>query len=376
VTNIGHSASAQSHPRILQVVLSLNPGGTERLVVQLATQLHAEIPMMVCCLDDAGAWSNQVEDQGIHVEPLERRPGFRPLLGRAIASAVRRHRATAIHAHHYSPFVYSSLSRLWQQSAPVIFTEHGRLSNAPPSAKRRRVNRILQHVPRAVFAVSQDLRRHIVAEGFSPDRVGVIYNGIELGPAPSDSAREQARRELGVAEGVSVFCTIARLDPVKDLGTFIDAVAQVSRDRNVVGLIVGDGPDRPGLESRARTLGASPVIRFLGHRDDARALLAGSDVYVNCSISEGISLTILEAMAAGLPIVATSVGGTPEVIDASCGRLIPPENPTALADALKCLLLAPEVCRQMGAGARRRVETHFDLRRMIGEYRDVYTRAC
>jgi glycosyltransferase involved in cell wall biosynthesis len=376
VTNIRHSAYAQPHPRILQVVLSLNPGGTERLVVELATRLHAEIPMMVCCLDEAGAWSKQVEDQGIHVQSLERRPGFKPLLGRAIASAVRRHRATAIHAHHYSPFVYSSLSRVWQHSAPVIFTEHGRLSNAPPSAKRRRVNRILQHVPRAVFTVSQDLRRHIVAEGFAPDRVGVIYNGIEIGPPPSETARVRARREIGVAENTVALCTIARLDPVKDLGTFVDAVAQVASDQPVVGLIIGDGPDRQALESHARSIGASPAIRFLGHRDDARLLLAGCDMYVNCSISEGISLTILEAMAAGLPVVATNVGGTPEVIDDSCGRLIPAQNPTALADAVRCLLRQPEVSRQLGTGARRRVEARFDLRRMIEEYRDVYMRAC
>jgi glycosyltransferase involved in cell wall biosynthesis len=121
-------------------------------------------------------------------------------------------------------------------------------------------------------------------------------------------------------------------------------------------------------------LGLDEHVRFLGHRDDARLWLAGCDVYVKSSISEGVSLTILEAMAAGLPIVATGVGGTPEVVDVQCGRLIPPRDPSTLAQTLVTLAENPALRADLGQAARRRVETRFTIDRMVGEYRDAYHR--
>jgi len=367
----------------MQVALSLNPGGTERLLVELVARLHAEIPMMVCCLDEPGAWAPEIEALGVEVRALRRQPGFRPALGGRVADAARRHRATAIHAHQYSPFVYSCVSRVWPWSAPVIYTEHGRLSDAPPSRKRRAANRFLAKIPAKVYAVSEDLKAHMVREGFAPNAVGIIYNGTAVGPLPDAAARIRVRRMLSVDDETVVIGTVARLDPVKDLGTLIRAVATVTRgsphragepDRRapMALVIVGDGPERQRLEDLAVELGVGPHVRFLGHRDDARLWLAGCDVYVNSSISEGVSLTILEGMAAGLPVVATRVGGTPEVIDATCGRLVPSRDPLALAEALLDLASSPILRRELGQSGRRRVETRFTLDRMVSEYREAY----
>jgi glycosyltransferase involved in cell wall biosynthesis len=359
-------------PRILQVALGLNPGGTERLVVELATRLHADIPMMVCCLDDAGAWAGELEGRGIEVVALHRGDGFRPALGLAIAKAAARHDATGIHAHHYSPFVYSALATLWRPSLQVVFTEHGRLSDAAPSRKRRLANRVLARCPRRVFAVSGDLREHLVGEGFSREVVGVIYNGIDVGPLPDAAAKTRARDRLGVPRDALVLGTIARLDPVKDLGTLVRATARIAPQLPVAVAVVGDGSERVPLEKLAADLGVTSVVRFLGHRDDARDWLAGCDVYVNCSISEGVSLTILEAMAAGLPVVATRVGGTPEVVDDSCGLLIPARDTEGLAAALLVLARDPGRRQALGRAARARVETRFTLDRMVDEYKRVY----
>jgi glycosyltransferase involved in cell wall biosynthesis len=362
----------QATPRVLQVVLSLNPGGTERLVVELVRRLNADIPMAVCCLDDPGAWAHELEADSIDLTALRRQSGFRPRLGHAVARAARRHKATIIHAHHYSPFVYSCLARLWRPATQVVFTEHGRLSDAPPSAKRRIANRVLAKIPRKVFTVSDDLRQHLVAEGFTPDGVGVIYNGIDVGPLPDAAARTRARDVLGVSDDVLVIGTVARLDPVKDLGTLIQAASQMARAMPTLLVIVGDGPERRTLENLAAHVGIGSQVRFLGYRDEARHWLAGCDVYVNSSISEGVSLTILEAMAAGLPIVATRVGGTPEVVDDSCGRLIPSRDPATLSMALLDLARHLTLRRDLGRAARRRVETRFTLDRMVREYQDVY----
>src|SRR6185295_3124444 len=150
--------------------------------------------------------------------------------------------------------------------------------------------------------------------------------------------------------------TVARLDPVKDLGTLIEAASEVSAVAPIVILVVGDGPERARLESLAATRGLASRVRFLGHRDDARRCLAACDAYVNCSVSEGVSLTILEAMAASLPIVATAVGGTPEVIDASCGLLVQSRDRRALASAMIELAQRPNLRTKLGAAARQRVE--------------------
>ncbi|MCC7009080.1 MAG: glycosyltransferase [Acidobacteria bacterium] len=330
------------------------------------------MPAAVCCLDEPGAWAQRLVDRGIVVTALGRAPGFHPLLGRKVAAAARMHGATVVHAHQYSPFVYSALARPWQPALAVVFTEHGRLSDAPPSTKRRLANQAIGGLADRVYAVSEDVKRHLVAEGFRADRVGVIYNGVEVGAPAAADVRHDVRASLGVSHDTLIIGTIARLDPVKDLATLLHASAAVARARPLRLVIVGDGPERSALERLAAELDVARWTVFLGKRDDARRWLEGCDIYVNSSVSEGVSLTILEAMAAALPIVATRVGGTPEIIDETCGRLVPARDPHALGAAL--LELAGDAAHRasIGRAARDRVARRFTIERMVDEYRAVY----
>jgi glycosyltransferase involved in cell wall biosynthesis len=377
VTGISVRATTGQPPKVLQVVLSLHPGGTERLVVELVRRLRPELAMAVCCLDEAGSWGEGLRREHVGVTALGRREGFQPQLGRAIARIAGQHSARVVHCHHYSPFVYASIARLWAPDLRIIFTEHGRLSDAPPSAKRRAANRVLAHAPREVVTVSSELKQHLVAEGFPTRKVSVIYNGIDVGVVPSADTRARVRRELGVADDAVVVGSIARLDPVKDLQTLICAVGQQGLQRApMILFVIGDGSERARLEASAREVGAESSVRFLGHREDARDLLAACDLYANSSISEGISLTILEAMAAGLPVVATRVGGTPEIVDDTCGRLVPSRDPGALAGTLAVLAADAPLRQTLGREARARVEQRFTLDRMVREYRDAYYAAA
>jgi glycosyltransferase involved in cell wall biosynthesis len=360
-----------SSARVLQVVLSLDPGGTERLVLELIARLQNDIPMAVCCLDQDGQWAEEARRSGAPVTSLNRHPGFHPALGRGVAAAARAHRATVVHAHHYSPFVYAALGKAWG-GPPVVYTEHGRLSDAPASAKRRLANRVLAAAPARVFTVSENLRQHLAAEGWPASQVGVIYNGVDPDALAPASSATPLREALGVADEVLLLATVARLDPVKDLGTLLDAVASLVRHRPAVLAMAGDGPDRTRLEHRVRELGLASSVRFLGYRDDVNAWLGSADVYVNSSISEGISLTILEAMGAGVPVVATRVGGTPEIVDESCGRLVPARSAAALCSALADLASDADRRRRLGAAGRSRVLTRFTNARMVGEYAGVY----
>jgi glycosyltransferase involved in cell wall biosynthesis len=141
---------------------------------------------------------------------------------------------------------------------------------------------------------------------------------------PLPSERWRVRRALGIDDDTFVVISVARLDPVKDLATLLDAFALVRRRvPHSRLLIVGDGPDRATLAANAACLDLADSVTFIGYRSDVQSLLPSADLYVNSSITEGISITILEAMAAGLPVVATAVGGTPEVVDRTTGLLVP-----------------------------------------------------
>ena len=360
--------------RVMQVVLSLVPGGTERLVVDIVRYLHAnDVDAIVCCLDGEGVWAQEVRDLGLPVVALHRKPGFRPSLGRAIARLARTHQVDVMHCHHYSSFVYGQLSASLWSGPPVVFTEHGRLSDAPPSRKRRLVNPLIGWLPSAVFAVSADLREHMVAEGFPRSQVSVLHNGIDAGPQVSNAQRAAARATLGLSPDALLVGTVGRLDPVKDFVTLIRGFATA---RNVLAnarlVIVGAGPERESLEAAAKESAVDRDVLFTGHRQDVRALLPAFDLFVNTSIHEGISLTILEAMATGVPVVVTDVGGNPEVVASDTGVLVSPRSPACIAKAIVDLALDEATRRRLGQAGRARVENCFSAERMLRNYLKSY----
>jgi len=168
--------------------------------------------------------------------------------------------------------------------------------------------------------------------------------------------------------------TVARLDPVKDFPCLLNAFALVRQVvPHAVLVMVGDGPERAALVERAAQPDLAGSIVFLGLRPDVRAVLPAADLYVNSSISEGISITILEAMASGVPVVATSAGGTPEVLaDGSAGVLVPVRNPIRLAQAMISLAADPGARANLATLGRRRVESSFTIQRMVAEYARLY----
>lgn len=361
---------------VVQLVLSLDTGGTERLVVQICQRLQSRFRMAVCTLDGPGNWADEVRASGIEVMSLFRRPGFRASLGYRVAQFARRHRASIIHCHHYSPFVYGRLATWLHPGLRMVFTEHGRLSDGPPSTKRRWINPVLGRLPGSLFAVSGALRDSMAEEGFPGARINVVHNGIDPGPVPTVEDRVRARQQFALTQDAFVIGTVARLNPVKELGTLIEAFARVRAVHPTACLVlVGDGEERQHLEHVARRDGVHHAVRFLGERNDARDLLPGFDLFVNSSSSEGVSLTILEAMAAQRAIVATRVGGTPEVLsDHTTGVLVPSRNPVALSEAIGLLARDPERREALGEAARRAVVQHFTLDRMVDRYAQEYLR--
>lgn len=364
---------AVKKPRVMQLVLSLAPGGTERLVIEICRHLATTVEPVVCCLDAPGEWAAELTGINIPVLGLSRTPGFHPSMATRLARLISEHEIDVVHCHHYSPYVYGRLATALRPGVKLVFTEHGRLSNGAPSLKRRIANPLLSLWPGRLCAVSNDLKQFMVTEGFPERRLEVVYNGIDPGDRPRHGQHAAAREALGIDKDAFVVGTVGRLDPVKNLPALLRAHAVVNAQHPHAHLvIVGGGPGQAMLEQEARRLGISGAVTFAGHRGDVRFLMSGFDVYVNSSTYEGVSLTILEAMAATLPVVATRVGGNPEVvIDHETGLLVP-GHARALADAVLALAGNPRGRHTMGEAGRFRVKRHFSFERMVEQYADFY----
>jgi glycosyltransferase involved in cell wall biosynthesis len=369
------TASSSDKLRLMHLVLDLDPGGTQRLVIEMSKRLRGQAETRVCCLDQEGDWAGELLELDIPVVALGREPGFRPALAAHLARLARRHDLHVLHCHHYSPFVYGALATRLCSGLRLVYTEHGRHADSPPSRKRRLANLLLARVPGRFFAVSEELRTHMLAEGFASDRLEVVYNGIDPGQLPTPADRADARLSLGLSSDALVVGTVARLDPVKDLTTLLEAFHVFSRAQAEAALVViGDGPELERLESFAGELGIESRISFTGARNDVRRLLAGFDVYANTSTTEGVSVTILEAMASGLPVVATAVGGTPEVVvHEETGLLVPAREPALLAASLLRLAGDADLRQRLGRAGRERLSRDFTLEKMVGHYLRIYS---
>jgi len=361
-------------PGVLHVVLSLNPGGAERLVIEIVRRTRASMPSAVCCLDEAGEWADELLGLGVRVSSLSRLPGFHPGLAGAIVALARENKTLILHCHQYSPFVYGRLALLRHPGLRLVYTEHGRLAGEVLSLKRRLVNPLLGRFGGSIVAVSRELAGYLVRSGFPGRRIKVIYNGVDVGPLPDPQSRARARQLLGLPGDSLVVGTVARLDPVKDLTTLLTAFARLGdRPSSSFLVVVGAGSERRSLEHHAAALGLGARVSFTGDRRDVRALLPGFDIYANSSASEGISITILEAMTVGLPVVATRVGGTPEVVvHGQTGYLVEAGAPERFAEALEDLAKEPSKRREFGQAGRRRVEECFTIDRMVADYMRLY----
>jgi glycosyltransferase involved in cell wall biosynthesis len=357
----------------MQLVLSLSPGGTERLVIEIVRALARQIDSIVCCLDEPGAWADELAARHVPIIPLSRAPGFRPSLALRLSRVMKDHAIDVVHCHHYSPYVYGLLASIITPRVQLVFTEHGRLSDAGPSRKRQLVNPWLSRLPGHLCAVSVDLKQHMVLEGFPGRRIHVHYNGIHPGERPNAFQRFSARAALGLSSDSFVVGAVGRLDSVKNLPLLLEAHARLAdRCPGLRTVIVGDGPEREALERQAAGLDLSQSVIFTGYRQDVRFLMSAFDLHVNCSAYEGVSLTILEAMASALPVIATRVGGNPEVVvDGETGVLVP-AGPLSIAGAILDLARDPRRRRAMGDAGRWRVIRHFSIARMVGDYARIY----
>jgi glycosyltransferase involved in cell wall biosynthesis len=363
-------------PVVCQLLHTLHVGGAEVLAGRLARRLQDEVQFVFICLDELGTLGQQLRDEGFPVEVVGRRPGLDWRCSWRLSRLLRQYCVQAVHAHQYTPFFYTLSSRLLCSGIPILFTEHGRHQPDYPRRKRMVVNRLLLGRRDRVVGVGEAVRQAlIVNEGFPARRVDVVYNGIDekaFNGAGLD--REVIRAELGLEVDDLVILQVARLDYLKDHGTAIRTIARVAARMSRTRLVlVGEGPEGPAVRAQVEQLGLGENVQFLGLRQDVARLLQAADLFLLTSISEGIPLTLIEAMCAGLPVVSTLVGGTGEVVvEGQTGFLAPARDDRALADAVVRLGIDPDLRRRMGEQGRERAKALFSEARMAERYLGLY----
>ena len=361
---------------VLHLSSTSGPGGAETIVKKLASSLDAGRFRSVVCLFRAGWLHDAVRDQGIPASIIGIDGALDFRWARTFAALVRRERVDVIHAHEFTANAYGSLmGRIL--SVPVVATVHGKNYFAD-QLKRRMAYRYVSRVSRMV-AVSDDLKQFIVRRvGVADHRVSVIYNGVDM-PAPAPTEQLGAlRRDLRLDEYDHVIGTVGSLYEVKGHAHLIRALPGILKacPRTLL-LLAGRGELEQALRAEVSARHLDAHVRFLGFRGDVAALLSLFDVFVLPSISEGLSMALLEAMAAGRPVVATRVGGNSElVLDGETGFLIDAASPESISDRVVRVLRDGEGAARMGERGRRRASEKFSFRAMVDAYQGLYAQAA
>lgn len=358
-------------------------GGAEKIARNAVTRLDPERFESTFCVT---RWADPVATAPAAIEALGlddlQRAGVRFLglkreharqIGawRPLLSLLRRERVDVVHAHMFGSNLWASIIGTLAGTPVIIAHEHSWSFDGEPG--RRFLDRnVIARRAAAVLAVSAEDRRQMIEYvGIDPAKVRVLHNGI---PTPAPTSGRGVREELGIPDDVPVIGTVCGLRPVKALDVLLDAAVILVRsvpELRVV--IIGDGPDRDRLQRRIADLGLGRTVTLFGDHPEVPRLLRGFDVGVCSSNREGMPLSVLEYMEAKLPVVATNVGGIPEMIgDGVEGLLVAPGDPPALANAVAELLRDPERAAEMGRRGHERRRSEFDVDTMVRRMEDLY----
>lgn len=359
--------------RVVQVIPDLGVGGAERMLVHLATGLdRARYEVAVVSFYDpcGSAIEADLARGGIELVHLGKTVGFDVRMFGRLAGALRRLGAGVVHTHravlHY--LLPSLMGPLRKRTAHTV---HNLAEHEVPGVVRL-AHRLAFRVGVAPVAIGDLVAESIVRVYGMPPRA-VIPHGIPVARFAAPSvARGAWRAANGVPAGATALACVCRLSAQKNVGALLEAFGRLG-DLDAVLLVAGDGPLRSTLEAAGRDLGIAGRVRFLGARSDVPDLLGATDVCVLPSLWEGNPLAILEAMAAGVPVVATRVGGVPEFVrDGETGSLVPPGDVGALEVALRRIVTDAAFRRALGSGARRVAVERFDVARMVSDYERLY----
>ena len=360
---------------IVHVVHALEVGGLENGLVNLLNHLDDRFTHTILCLSRSGRMAERIKNS--HVKIIEMRlptDRFRfPVL--RLAREFQRVSPDIVHTRGWATIDAIFAARVASVSC-VIHGEHGREAGDPNGRNRKRniVRKCLSPLVHRFVTVSDDLKSWLIRTvGIPESKVTTIHNGVDTRRFSSEE-RGASRISLGLDDSVFTIGTVGRLDPVKDHTSLLQAFLPIARSAQPACLIIaGAGPMRKSIESLSAELGISDKVQLLGERHDIPRVLKACDVFTLTSIAEGISNTVLEAMASALPVVATRVGGNPKLVDDGVsGYLVRAQDVAGLTAAYESYLYDPKLRDAHGQNGRVRAEQQFSLERMASQYAQLY----
>lgn len=351
--------------RIAHAIYGLKYGGAEKLLVPFSLRIDGtRFSVIVVALTCGGPVEDELRREGVDVRVVRRDAKFGPGDLLRLITLIRKERVDIVHTHLQNADILAGLAAK-ACGVMQVSTFHG-IAHDPGLAGRLKTwLRVI--LPDRIIAVSGATARACIDEfGARRDRVSIVYNGLD-----SDSFFPAVRRER---KNEVVLATVGRLEEEKGNAFFLEALAEVKRRLpNAVGIIIGDGSLKAELERMAGELGLKEAVRFLGARNDVPDLLRIADIVVIPSLTEGFSLVALEAMACGKPVIATRVGGIPELIDdGTNGILVPARDSRELAHAIIKLAGDLALSEKMGSQGRAKVIEQFSLEKMVRGIERVY----
>jgi sugar transferase (PEP-CTERM/EpsH1 system associated) len=377
-----HGAQGGRRPLIAHVVFRFDYGGLENGIVNIVNGLPAhEFDHAIIALTQASEFSSRIRRPDVHVYSLHKQPGKDWGAYLRLWKLLRQIRPTIVHTRNVGTMDCQLVA--WLAGVPMrIHGEHGWDIHDPDGTnpKYLRVRRLFDPFVHRFVTVSRDLQEWLVQRvGIRPAKVRQICNGVDT--QRFEQAASAARQRLPAdyfPPGCCIVGSVTRLTDIKDPLNLVRAWLAVRGPLAAQGhdlrlALIGDGPLRGAIEAEIRAAGAERFVWLAGSRDDVADLLRSLDIFALSSLREGISNTVLEAMATGLPVIASATGGNLELIeDGVTGTLTPPGDSAALARALRSYVEDPAKRAAHGAAARRRAERMYSLSGMMNRYRELY----
>ena len=369
--------------RIAYVVNTFGMGGLERCAANLINQLdRKQFDPTLICLSRVGGAAQWITASGVEIVELDKRKGNDPSVVWKLARALRERQIDLVHSHNWGTLVETVIARRRAGVTTHIHAEHGlelsdlRIRRWRFKARRAAMRWALNRT-NAVVVVDESVREKLVQRsGIVPDKITVVQNGVELSNLKNARSRaSEIRASLEFSDDAMLLGSVGRLAPVKDFGTAIDAVAELRQKGRPAHLVlVGDGPERAALLEHSNQCGIEQFVHLVGQQEDVAAWYSAMDVYLNSSVSEGMNLAIMEAMAAGVPSVVTDVGANAVLVagELACGLVVRPGESSDMANAVDRLLANEQLREEMSKNAQLVYRRNYSTAAMTDRYVALY----
>jgi len=364
--------------KILHITFDMALGGTEQVIRQLVENMSENlVEHHIFCLDgEVKELGQLLISKGFTIHRYQRKKGFDLSLVCYLRQLVAQEKYDVLHCHQYTPFVYGVIAGIFKRSK-VVFTEHGRFYPEVVKQKRKFINPVLSFFTNKITAISKATAKAVVDFEYMPQRkVQVVYNGLKLDvdKLKETHSIQNLRDSLNVPKGAFLFGTIARLDPIKNHVMLIKAFSELCQQhKNLYLVIIGNGAMMEELRKLVTTLNLEDNVVLTGFIVEPQKYLLTMDVFLLPSFSEGTSMTLLEAMACGVPPIVTNVGGNPEIVENDVsGLIVENDDQAGLVSAMSKLLIEESTRNKLSIAAIEKFNSTFKESHMVNNYMKIY----